>query len=130
MNYPKREEILASSAAAVECRRLQELVKDLTRQNRTLRRTISALEANLEWKDNEKPWITFYFCQRESVLGSREQLDQRGKVLDFRERINSLGLVRDYPPLSGGMIDNLSFSERVRRSRSALGTTLPLRATR
>jgi hypothetical protein len=47
------------------------------------------------WNRLRRPQVMIYFCMRPSTLG-REELDQRGQVLDFRDRVSSLALTVDY----------------------------------
>lgn len=48
------------------------------------------------WQRSGKPWIAFYFCQRPINITTAEQLQEKGRVLEFRERVCSLGTPRDY----------------------------------
>lgn len=56
-------------------------------------------EALSNWRDEGKPWITFYFCQRPSNLSSKDQLEQKNRVLEFRETVNKSGILRYYEPI-------------------------------
>ena len=48
------------------------------------------------WKKFQKPWITFYFCERPVNFKTPEQLEQKQKVLSFRAELNDMGIVRTY----------------------------------
>jgi formylglycine-generating enzyme required for sulfatase activity len=48
------------------------------------------------WRDNRKPHIMFYFCQRGANFQHDEELRQRSQVLAFRRRLSQLGVLREY----------------------------------
>lgn len=47
-------------------------------------------------KDNHRPWITFYFCDRPANFTTLEQLEQKRLVLEFRAQLHSKGIVRTF----------------------------------
>lgn len=47
------------------------------------------------WNRAGIPQVMIYYCQRPAVL-NRDELEQRGRVLDFREEIGPLALTVDY----------------------------------
>jgi|GEM_PF-4847722 len=53
-------------------------------------------EALSMWRDQGKPWITFYFCQRPANLTTSEVLAQKTRVVEFRETVSVNGVLRDY----------------------------------
>jgi hypothetical protein len=81
-----------------------------------------------EWERSRRPHILFYFCQAPYTHRTREELEQRGKVLEFHSSLKEKGLVWEYesseafpdtvrPHLSGLLLD--MFSGRI---ASAAGT--------
>ena len=48
------------------------------------------------WKESQKPWITFYFCERPVNFTTSEQLNEKQKVLTFRRELNDMGVVRSF----------------------------------
>ncbi len=48
------------------------------------------------YREIGSPWIVFYFAQKPSILKTREEVEQRDRVISFRDRISPIGLVREY----------------------------------
>jgi Domain of unknown function (DUF4062) len=48
------------------------------------------------WRSRNRPWITFYFCDRPSNLTNQQQLEQKGRVVQLRTDLHALGVVRSY----------------------------------
>ena len=48
------------------------------------------------YKQEQRPEIMFYFCQRPSAFRSPDQAAQKGRVLEFRSRLQQQGLTWDY----------------------------------
>ena len=59
-----------------------------------------------KWKEVGSPQVMIYFCQRAANLG-KEELKQKGKVLDFKDEVGSSALTIDYDDAS-------DFERRVR----------------
>jgi hypothetical protein len=51
------------------------------------------------WKSENRPWITFYFCDRPANFTTPEQLDQKRSLLEFRVELQSMGVVRAFHTL-------------------------------
>lgn len=64
------------------------------------------------WKDQRKPWIAFYFCNRPVNLRNEDQIQQKGKVVTFRSELEQLGLVRDFRGPSH--LEHLAYDDLVR----------------
>lgn len=62
-------------------------------QSGTEHEILSAFEA---WRRNRRPQIMVYFNQEECELKSKEETDQREKVLDFKRRFPKEGLLWEY----------------------------------
>lgn len=69
------------------------------------------------WKENGKPWITFYFCDRPANFTTPEQLEQKRLVLEFRGELNSLGVVRSF--ISPDEFEELVLKDLVRITSSS-----------
>jgi hypothetical protein len=69
------------------------------------------------WKENEKPWITFYFCDRPANFTNPEQLEQKRLVLEFRSELQNLGVVRSF--ISADEFEELVLKDLVRITSSA-----------
>ncbi|HEX8833689.1 MAG TPA: DUF4062 domain-containing protein [Abditibacteriaceae bacterium] len=48
------------------------------------------------WRENRKPWITFYFGSKPANLTNVEQLDQKRLVIEFQADVRKLGVVRTF----------------------------------
>lgn len=48
------------------------------------------------WSNSGKPEIMFYFCQKEFMPGSLDEIDQFRKVFEFKELVSQKGLVLEY----------------------------------
>lgn len=53
-------------------------------------------EALSRWRKNNRPWVIFYFSNKPTNLRSKEQLEQKAKVIEFREELEKLGLVESF----------------------------------
>jgi hypothetical protein len=69
------------------------------------------------WKENEKPWITFYFCDRPANFTTPEQLEQKRLVLEFHSELQTLGVVRSF--ISAGEFEELVLKDLARITSSA-----------
>ncbi len=57
------------------------------------------MQSFARWHRKGRPQVLIYFCQKPALL-NREQLLQRGKVLEFREDILDMALMVDYNDVS------------------------------
>lgn len=53
-------------------------------------------EALSRWQKTNQPWVIFYFSDKPANLRSKEQLEQKVKVIEFREELETLGLVENF----------------------------------
>jgi hypothetical protein len=64
------------------------------------------------WNKFNRPWIAFYFCTRPATLDTKEQLDQKGKVIDFKQKLMNLGLVKTFENLE--LFENMVFLDLIK----------------
>lgn len=52
--------------------------------------------AYASWQQHRRPRIMLYFCQRPANLFTKDELEQKLRVLNFRESIEKKGIFREY----------------------------------
>jgi Domain of unknown function (DUF4062) len=48
------------------------------------------------WEKHNRPWVTFYFCDRPANFTNAQQLQQKMLVVDFRTELYAKGIVRSF----------------------------------
>ena len=69
-------------------------------------------DALKSWQTYNRPWITFYFCNRPTNFTTAEQLEQKAKVIAFKQRVMTLGIVKSFDYVEE--FENTAFQDLVK----------------